>query len=831
MDALHGEVVIFSCPHCKVKQLYDDVDSLLKHMRLHGLLLYKCGYCSFIHHLKHKIEKHTDDTHPGMAAKVVMLRNIEAEYDNLHEPVPVLPPPPAAPKTRDWRCSLCKYRCAGDEDIKNHVLNKHEIDSQYKCALCTYKSNDKDTFQQHFADNHENQKIDIIYVYRKVEKDQKGLEIGSFDTTPLWRRARVRQIRGILLDEASKEEKPVKTPKKVVKPAPSKPAPSNLDLAIEAVVSGNSEVLKSKGLLETTEVKEAKNEPVKPVQKKEENEPAKPVEENEGDEPAKVVQVKEVDEPVIVIEDDEEESPKAAGSTSVTTSYGSFGAPYYKQFMCPSCSNFKTKLVPDFILHLYKEMKCKRFKCKICSSFSCVAYEFIESHIRNVHKMEPKPNQILELPRNKKLEQWVQLLLQSQSSAIIAKYGPMVSEIKVGGTKNLPCPYCTEMFSDLGHLHEHQLIHWSKQPYACPAEGCSRRGNKKELLEMHMSKDHPDLKKPLMVVGPVVHDVISGPRKPKQQVEEKLEEIIPLEDPPEDDEDEPLLEIRAIVDEPIRPVEVVMFTCDGCAFYTEFMSVIESHVKEHVGVTISYKKVRACDDGGKSNVACYYCAITGSDLTIREHHLLKHPELTYKPYKFICELCTEKFMDNKQIRTHFLRTHPNSEIRYRNLSNEVREQSKLGTRVFRCNRCTYSNTNTKTVCIRMHVRSHTKPVNCGLCKMRFPFMSQAKQHFAKKHPNEPLAVEDDEERMKETRTILGDIVRNAELLDFVPPSVKPPPVVKNIAKKSTSKPAQTVTTSDIYNDDQDQFVNIFDLCPEVQMETGNSELDGNNFDS
>lgn len=156
---------------------------------------------------------------------------------------------------------MCKTRSQSLDGIKNHVLDKHEIDSQFKCAFCSYKTNEKHTFNKHFTDVHPKQDIDIIYAFRKVEEDPKeDKEIDNFDTTPLWQRdrPRVRHIRGILFEESSPI--PAKSPKKSNKNLVNTThSPSikitqvtadvlkstlNLDLSIESVANGTAEVLR-----------------------------------------------------------------------------------------------------------------------------------------------------------------------------------------------------------------------------------------------------------------------------------------------------------------------------------------------------------------------------------------------------------------------------------------------------------------------------------------------------------------------------------------------------------------------------------------------------------
>lgn len=159
---------------------------------------------------------------------------------------------------------MCKTRSQSIEGIKTHVLDKHEIDSQYKCSLCSYNTNEKETFNEHFKTSHPSQDVDIIYAYRKVEEGPKDDKDGdnNFDTTPLWQRdrPRVRHIRGILFDESSPmtTKSPKKSAKnsltinpatisglKVIQPSPEgSKSTINLDLAIESVANGTADVLK-----------------------------------------------------------------------------------------------------------------------------------------------------------------------------------------------------------------------------------------------------------------------------------------------------------------------------------------------------------------------------------------------------------------------------------------------------------------------------------------------------------------------------------------------------------------------------------------------------------
>lgn len=118
---------------------------------------------------------------------------------------------------KPWKCCMCKYKCQMEEEVMNHVKNKHNIDCRYKCALCTFKTNGVSEFKEHFKTNHPEGAIDIISVYHKDDENSEQVpENDQFDTTPLWLRdkPRVRHIRGILFEDDTamkKKAAPVKT--------------------------------------------------------------------------------------------------------------------------------------------------------------------------------------------------------------------------------------------------------------------------------------------------------------------------------------------------------------------------------------------------------------------------------------------------------------------------------------------------------------------------------------------------------------------------------------------------------------------------------------------
>lgn len=385
--ALHDGETSFVCVHCKAQLTPTDTDSLIKHLKLHGLQLYKCQYCSVVHHFKHKVEKHCNDAHADVPNKVLTIRHLETEPVKPNESSSSSSPPVAnlTKPNKLWRCLMCKFKTSTEEGVRIHASEKHEIETQYKCALCAYKSDDKSTFAQHYKDHHPKQDIDIIHSYRKFEEEKEGIVCDSFDTTPLWQRdrPRIKHIRGILFDDAAPTSAS-KSPKKPTKTATSinaKSATRNLDMAIESVATGSGTGRKDDGIDFIEKVnKLMKDTPISPVK-----EPSDVIVIDDDDDTQVVSQkvaakrksTETIHQSAKVVKT---EDTKDVGSTSkyaaddgdddedddedleknIRLDFGQFGLPLNKQLKCPVCNKFKSKRISDFIFHLFKEKRVYR---------------------------------------------------------------------------------------------------------------------------------------------------------------------------------------------------------------------------------------------------------------------------------------------------------------------------------------------------------------------------------------------------------------------------------------------------------------------------------------
>ncbi|XP_023310781.1 uncharacterized protein LOC108911829 [Anoplophora glabripennis] len=774
--ALHDSETSFTCVHCKADLTPTDADSLIKHFKFHGLQLYKCQYCSFVHNLKHKIEKHISDGHLDLPIKIITVRFMEAEpKDNAQEPstssAQSTPVPPAATKLyKPWRCCMCKYKSGTQEGIQNHVLEKHEVDSQFKCALCTYKTNDKETFTDHFKDTHDNQGIDIIYAYRKMEED-KEKESETFDTTPLWQRdrPRVRHIRGILFDEASPA--PVKSPKKsksatpmpgpsgarAVAPSPGPsgvkaptPTPgssaansstppeatSNLDISIESVVNGTAEILKDSSISDdffhtVNKIMRESNEDIakardsmviviededEPIAKNKDNKDA-PVAKNratkrKGADVAGVSKIAKISDEIIDLESSGSDSEQDEFSErNLKLRFGGFGMPLWKQFKCPMCNMFKSKRISDFVFHLFKEMKVFRFKCKVCTDES-ITYRYMHKHVSDHHQERISKDEIVFLPPNEKLLAWLQMVIREQSVIITQNYPKSPQPAAAGDQDPVQCDFCSSKFRNEQEKNEHCVSHWTAKPYNCSS--CSYSSYLQQDVLKHFrsshEKDASKTKESEMMVtgGPTVERLLKI--SDEQHEQEAQARLLPkVTDVPV------LVPITKNVQDPLADIPV------------------DDPVKDPLDVPVSL----ICDEelGNKEEDA----ALSDSDLIIVTK--TDSADVPTEGDVYCCEYCA--FMTNSEVQviSHISGLHEHMHINFKKLNRARCEDPKehVG-----CSLCSEVGSEVK---IRLHhMEKHDRlPLylyryQCALCPQRKKFLKfmGLKVHFNRVHQGAPM---------------------------------------------------------------------------------------------
>lgn len=401
LQALHADEQEYKCQHCPLKlcneKLITNLDNIMKHYRLHDVNLYMCPYCKFLHNVKNKIERHVIDKHPDQNPCYTTIRE-DIEQNGYKETN-------KEQQQKLWRCGLCKIKRSNKDDIITHVAQMHNISAQYKCAFCNYLTEDTFTFREHFHQLHSGHNIDIITAYYKEEDLNRSIEQReNFDTTPLWSRdkPRVKHIRGILLDDSGK----------IPKKNPLKMSPELLQRTREETALAESNkidtVLKNKNDRKPPKLTKEIN--VNVTNKLEQNETetdteAKKINRNR---PPKLERSISLDSSIIEINDDEDEPTvkKIRSSKRSATKlppliplvnadvnksvrgvktpappdedielvddddeedddemgiFGPYGAPLDSQYFCPLCNVLKTKIVEDFVKHLYKELEYNRY--------------------------------------------------------------------------------------------------------------------------------------------------------------------------------------------------------------------------------------------------------------------------------------------------------------------------------------------------------------------------------------------------------------------------------------------------------------------------------------
>ncbi|XP_018330512.1 uncharacterized protein LOC108740636 [Agrilus planipennis] len=458
--ALHAHETEYKCTHCNEKLTSEkgsiNVDLVMKHYKLHDLHLYMCSECKFVHHLRHKVDRHLSEKHPLQEARVIVVRDMDSEPHEEDYPKSQMPSSylEEIKETKPWRCGMCKYRCTTRNEIVAHAYNKHEMTSQYKCALCSYKTASKDSFDEHYSSRHPGQAIDIIDAFYKIDETVSVItKENSFDTTPLWQRdrPRVRHIRGILFDESGRV--PKKSPFKIT-PVSSSLANSNLDEAIEAVATGTSIVLKNiekasqkaskpTGGCEIIEIKDDSDEeaslnqsgtktyhrvsempilsPIDPLDITSNNDDPLNIEITDYDRLNEVVPEFEDDSTGLSQENREghrlyeiaEMDINKLIASDLMGTYGPYGKPLNKQYLCPLCAKFKTKNPKDITHHLYRELDYARYCCTICGR-KAITFDFLQRHASTVHKTDSPATLIQGLSPNIQIENWVHAVLLVQ---------------------------------------------------------------------------------------------------------------------------------------------------------------------------------------------------------------------------------------------------------------------------------------------------------------------------------------------------------------------------------------------------------------------------------
>jgi len=218
IKALHTDMKTYNCPHCPNLTLaFDDIPL---HMKCHGELLFKCGYCIYYHWQKRIAEKHVGEEHKG---RKMFVKNVREDQENRKQIEKEDSIKKMKKKDSDnsriasyepYKCGLCDVSAATADSIRSHCLEVHDMSSQFKCGLCNLMSDKKQEIEKHFGEKHKNVTfcmLKIFYVDPSTSNDYITEEKGK----PLWAREMegIKHIRGILYDDfvvEKEQRKPTK---------------------------------------------------------------------------------------------------------------------------------------------------------------------------------------------------------------------------------------------------------------------------------------------------------------------------------------------------------------------------------------------------------------------------------------------------------------------------------------------------------------------------------------------------------------------------------------------------------------------------------------------
>ena len=225
IQALHIDLAQYVCPHCTDTTIPLEETGL--HLKCHGELLFKCGYCTYIHWQKRIAEKHVADEHPQRKQFVKNVREQEEKEPNKEEiKIPVETDESARKSKKKevegdgydpYKCGVCDMSAETQQGIVSHCQEFHQMDKQFKCGLCSIQFDKKKDVETHFTEVHPGKNICVLKVYY-VDPSTSHEFSGELKRPPLWAREMegMKHIRGILYEDYE-EQKKVSSSKKVKK--------------------------------------------------------------------------------------------------------------------------------------------------------------------------------------------------------------------------------------------------------------------------------------------------------------------------------------------------------------------------------------------------------------------------------------------------------------------------------------------------------------------------------------------------------------------------------------------------------------------------------------
>ncbi|CAH1278601.1 unnamed protein product [Diabrotica balteata] len=491
---LHSQELNFSCVHCKVN-LNSDANDIINHLNLHGSYLYKCQYCDYVHNIEHKIERHIKDKHKDFSLKVITLRCIELEPKDIEDTSNKVPVSVAVTRVLNTT-PFCE-----DSESARPMRPSMPFD---KSTPIRRKSLTRETeiFTPTHSKNITSQKLpvpmDMLSSAKYIGVDEMIDRINQLIKTDL------NDSNNIANDEDS-----AVTPKqKDARDLPFEESSSDLIKRFqESRLQFYSSTIKP-SIIITPRIMDL-TVSINPLLSTKCNDKEDMID--------RINQLIKLDlSDIIIVSDDEDHETnininqnidvagykfeEEFGEQSLIKTFGSFGLPFVKQLKCPKCNNFKSRRMSDFIFHIFRENETNRYGCKICSAVS-VTYKCMYSHVHMQHKPFDV-NNIICLPKNPRLEAWLQMLIKTQCTVIIG-ISSKPQEITPDSTLNkVLCRFCNKWYKSEDE-HQHAMFHWASTPFKC--SDCRFEAyTRNQVLQHHIAASHGKGEISIIHAGPTV---------------------------------------------------------------------------------------------------------------------------------------------------------------------------------------------------------------------------------------------------------------------------------------------------------------------------------------
>ncbi|CAD7086759.1 unnamed protein product [Hermetia illucens] len=225
LNVVHWNEKSYTCPHCNVVICANKIciDKIFTHLKYHDTDLYQCLSCGYLHFNRSVIQKHlTEHSGENMSYKIIKRweGGVQTTLAKKTSPLEGSSPTHTGDTSKSnssgaamkWQCMLCKTKTSTQGQMSAHILVSHNLKYRYKCSKCTFGGVTIPAISEHAQKRHANAMVEVVCFYIKLT-DEDIVQAKTIDTTPLWRRDpnKVRNIRGILMEEEPASSYPVET--------------------------------------------------------------------------------------------------------------------------------------------------------------------------------------------------------------------------------------------------------------------------------------------------------------------------------------------------------------------------------------------------------------------------------------------------------------------------------------------------------------------------------------------------------------------------------------------------------------------------------------------